>query len=417
MPSIGNLLYYSAVVAWSAAVYQFLVKDILTVGLGLGRVIQTIDEFPYSCQRIEHPQLEACEDLWLDGTDRTLYAACAGTKSRMAWNPAISKLDASGRRPSGSEIIALDIDSIAPNGFFSLRSITPKGSFGARGDAVLDTVGFTGEYIDDSTIHFYFPNVPPYHGTYFDATELGANASVEVFEFQRGNNEMTHVRTIHSPAIWSPNRPAAVGGGGILVTNDHSTKVGWRKNLEPIIGGGTVAYCPASGDCHPATPPAGLNIAKNLKFPNGLARGSDGLIYIPSSADGTIKVFTLQPNRTLTQLHTIRVGMPLDNISPDARGDLWVPGFPDTRQTFRAMADPYVHVSPATIFRVRRVDDGGAVGSGGGGKLEYAVQKVIEDKEGEVISGATTVVHDIKTGRLFIGAAVSPFLVVCEPKV
>ncbi|UPX09980.1 uncharacterized protein EKO05_0000656 [Ascochyta rabiei] len=408
--SSGNLLYYSAVVAWSAAVYQFLIKDILTVGLGLGRVIQSIDEFPYSCQRIEHPQLEACEDLWLDGSDRTLYAACAGTRSRMAWSPAISKLDASGRRPSGAEIVALEIDSIAPNGFFSLRSIKPTGSFGAQGNAILDTVGFTGEFIDDTTIHFYFPNVPPYHGTYFDATELGANATVEVFEFKRGNDEMKHVRTIQSTAVWSPNRPAAVGNGDFLVTNDHGAKVGWRKHLEPLIGGGTVAYCSSEGKCHSATPAPGIDIRANLKFPNGLARGEDGLIYVPSSADGTIKVFALQPNRTLTQLHTIRVGMPLDNVSPDARGDLWVPGFPDTRQTYKGVADPYQHVSPATVFRVRKVSGAGP------GELEYEVKKMVEDREGKVISGATTVVHDVKTGRLFMGAAVSPFLVVCEPK-
>lgn len=411
MPSIGSLVYYSAVVAWSAAIYQFLIKDILTVSLGLGRAIQTIDEFPFSCRRIEHPQLEACEDLWLDEADRTLYAACAGTKSRMAWNPAISRLDVSGRRPTGSEIIAFDIDSIAPNGFFSMRSIRPVGAFGARGDAVLDTVGFTAEFVDDSTIRFYFPNVAPYHGTYFDATELGANATLEIFEYKRGNDEMKHLRTVQSPAIWSPNRPAAVGGGAFLVTNDHGVKVGWRKQLEPIIGGGTVAYCDYQGDCHSATSPPGLDIRKNLKFPNGLAKGEDGLIYVPSSADGTIKVFTLRPNQTLIQLHTIRVGMPLDNVSPDARGDLWVPGFPDTRQTFKGMADPYLHHSPATLFRVRKVKSAGA-----DGKLEYEVEKMIEDKQGKVISGATTVVHDVKTGRLFIGAAVSPYLVVCEPK-
>jgi len=411
VPSMSNLLYYSAVVAWSATVYQYLIKDILTVSLGLGRVIQSIDEFPYSCQRIETPQLEACEDLWLDESERVLYAACAGTKSRMAWSPAISKLDVSGRRPTGSEIIALDIDSIAPNGFFSLRSIQPTGSFGARGDAVLDTVGFTGEAIDDSTIHFYFPNVAPYHGTHFDATELGANATVEVFEYKKGNDRMKHLRTIQSPAVWSPNRPVAVGGGAFLVTNDHGVKLGWRKELESVIGGGTAAYCDYQGECHSATLPPGVDIRKNLKFPNGLAKGLDGLIYIPSSADGTIKVFTLQPNKTLAQLHTIRLGMPLDNVSPDARGDLWVPGFPSARQTFKSLADPYLHHSPATVFRVRKVKQ-----AGGEDKLEYEVKKMVEDGEGKVISGATTVVHDVKTGRLFIGAAVSPFLVVCELK-
>ena len=411
MPSIGNIIYYSAVVAWSAAVYQFLIKDILTTSIGLGRKIQSIDEFSYSCQRIEHPQLEACEDLWLDEQERTLYAACAGTKSRMAWNPAISHLDVSGRKPTGAEFIAIDIDSFGTNGFFSHRTIVPRGSYGARGDAILDTVGFTGESIDDSTIHFYFPNVAPYHGTFFDAKEMGANATVEVFEFKRGNDEMKHLRTIHSPAVWSPNRPAAVGGGAFLVTNDHGVKVGWKKQLEPVIGGGTVAYCSYTGDCHSATLPPGIDIRKNLKFPNGIAKGHDGLIYVPSSADGTVKVFALQPNQTLTQLHTIRVGMPLDNISPDARGDLWVPGFPDTLQTYKGMANPYEHISPATVFRITK-----GKSETGVEKLEYEVKKVIEDKESKVINGATTVVHDVKTRRLFLGGAVAPYLVICEPR-
>lgn len=411
MLSVGNIIYYSAVVAWSAAIYQFLIKDLVTVSLGIGRVIQSIEEFPYSCQRIEHPQLEACEDLWLDEQERVVYAACAGTKSRMAWNPAISRLDVSGRRPTGAEFIALDIDSFGTNGFFSHRTIVPKGSYGAQGDAILDTVGFTGESIDDSTIHFYFPNVAPYHGTLFDAEELGANATVEVFEFKRGNDEMRHLRTIHSPAIWSPNRPAAIGGGAFVVTNDHGVKVGWKKQLEPVIGGGTIAYCSYTGECHTASLPASVDIRKNLKFPNGLAKGDDGLFYVPSSADGTVKVFALQPDHTLTQLYTIRVGMPLDNISPDAKGDLWVPGFPDTRQTFKGMADPYENISPATVFRIRKVET-----EGGDGEIEYEVKKVLEDKESKVINGATTVVHDAKTGRLFLGGAVAPYLVICEPR-
>jgi hypothetical protein len=88
MPSIGTLLYYSVVAVWSASLYQFWLKDFLAVTVGLGRVIQKMDEFPYECRRIEHKQLEACEDLWLDEEERVLYAACAGTESRMAWNPA-----------------------------------------------------------------------------------------------------------------------------------------------------------------------------------------------------------------------------------------------------------------------------------------------------------------------------------------
>jgi hypothetical protein len=48
--------------------------------------------------------------------------------------------------------------------------------------------------------------------------------------------------------------------------------------------------------------------------------------------------------------------------------------------------------------------------------LKYEVKKMLEDRESAVLNGATTVLHDIKTGKLFIGAASSPYLVVCEPQ-
>ena len=88
MPSIRASLSSALVVACLAAFYQLLLKDLLTISLGVGRVIQTIDEFPYTCRRLEHPRLEGCEDLWLDDEARALYAGCAGTHSRLNWNPA-----------------------------------------------------------------------------------------------------------------------------------------------------------------------------------------------------------------------------------------------------------------------------------------------------------------------------------------
>lgn len=88
MPSIVTTIYYALVVAWGASFYQLYLKELLATTFGLGRVIQSIDEFPYTCRRVEHPRLEACEDIWLDNEARTLYAACAGTEGRLAWNQA-----------------------------------------------------------------------------------------------------------------------------------------------------------------------------------------------------------------------------------------------------------------------------------------------------------------------------------------
>ncbi|KAF1945207.1 serum paraoxonase/arylesteras-like protein [Clathrospora elynae] len=442
MPSIANTVYYALVVAWGASLYQLVLKDLFTTTFGVGRVIQSIDEFPYTCRRVEHPKLQACEDIWLDNEGRTLYAACAGTESRLAWNQAMKKLNVTGRRPGGSELLALDIDDPGVDGLFNLRAIKPAGYAGAIGDDTLDLLGFDAQILDGNTIQFYFVNERPPIGAFnnvIDASKSGTNATVEVFEMRKGEDQMHHLRTVWSPEVWTPNRVAALGGGdgAFLVTNDHSVKVGLRRELDYFIGGGNVAYCDGNGDCHAAyngdeedeTAPAKsidepkyralLNRAlefipkAKLKFPNGLTKGFDGLIYVPSTIDGQIRVLTLNPDKTLRLIDTIHVGMPIDNISPDANGDLYAAAFPSLYQSGKGFADPVGEIAPVTIWRVRKTVDAGL---GGVRSVDYRVEKVLEDKESKVLSGSTTVRHDVKTGRLFISAAVHPFLVVCEPQ-
>jgi hypothetical protein len=134
-----------------------------------------------------------------------------------------------------------------------------------------------------------------------------------------------------------------------------------------------------------------------LKFPNGLTRGFDNLIYVPSSVDGYIRVYALTSSNLLQHIDTIRTGMPIDNISPDARGDLYVPGFPNMRAGIAGMSDPLNKDVPSSILRIRKTVDVQRQ------KVDYRVEKVLEDREGRIVSGATTVRHDVKTGRLFIG--------------
>ncbi|KAK1907446.1 hypothetical protein P3342_005772 [Pyrenophora teres f. teres] len=408
MAILAKTVWCALVVAWTASFYQLYVKDLFTVTFGVGRVIQRIEEFPYDCRRIVHPRLEACEDIWLDNEGRTLYAACAGTQDRLAWNQAMKDVNVTGRRPGGSELLALDIDNPGADGLFNFRGIKPVGHYvGATGNRDLDLLGFDAEILDDGTARFYFVNQRP-----------------------------PHIRTILSPEIWTPNRVAAVGdkSGAFLVTNDHSVKVGWRRKLDYFIGGGNIAYCTPSGSCHPAytrdspnqTPPSSslkpslsipflqkalnnLLLTPGLKFPNGLSRNpTTNLYHVPSAIDGTLRIFSLDPStQKLTLVDTVNVDMPLDNISPDAKGDMYAAGFPDLIQSGKGFDDPYNETSPVTIWRIRK---------GGEGQVGYSVEKVIEDAEGRVLSGSTTVRHDVKTGRLFVSAAVHPFLVVCEPK-
>lgn len=83
----GFLIIASALVVLLASLYQLILKDLIFITLGYNRVRQPIEDFPYTCRRIYHEKLEACEDMWLDDEKRVLYAACAGSRSRIAWNP------------------------------------------------------------------------------------------------------------------------------------------------------------------------------------------------------------------------------------------------------------------------------------------------------------------------------------------
>ncbi|KAL1599815.1 hypothetical protein SLS60_007620 [Paraconiothyrium brasiliense] len=164
------------------------------------------------------------------------------------------------------------------------------------------------------------------------------------------------------------------------------------RTLDDYIGGGGVTYCSSTSTCFPVTPP------RTFKMPNGLARGADELIYVPATISGTISVYSLKPFDDNTEipptfilLDTINVGMPVDNLALDGNGDLWIPGFPDGVRLFKWVENPVRHKTPATIWKVNKIEG------------SYQMEKVLEDSEAEILNGITTVRHDVRTGRLFMG--------------
>lgn len=86
--AIGTLSIASvSLVAVGAILYQFLLRDLLAVSLGIGREVQPLSDFPYQCRRLTGPGLEACEDMWLSESRRILYLACSSSLSRKEWMP------------------------------------------------------------------------------------------------------------------------------------------------------------------------------------------------------------------------------------------------------------------------------------------------------------------------------------------
>jgi arylesterase / paraoxonase len=288
------------------------------------------------------------------------------------------------------KILAMNIDKPIGDGYEYVELETPF---------KMNLVGLTGVDRKDSVELYLVNNRPSLNtttGELLDQTKVGANSTIEHLRVRLGAQEVQHLRTFHEPAITTPNNIATRGDGSFYITNDHGPhKTGYRHHLSPLLKDGDVTYC-NEGGCR--------QVESGIGFPNGLSFGPDGLLYVPSSFSGNVRVYKTLSDGGIEHVEEIPLPYPLDNLSLDSEGTLWVPGLPDIRKTLSAFEDPLGKTPPATAFRIRKV-----------GEL-YEVEKVLEDAQAEVLPASTAVVHDGKTGRIFLSGVFAPFITVCEPK-
>ncbi|KAM0281446.1 hypothetical protein ACHAQH_003569 [Verticillium albo-atrum] len=410
------------VVALLSIAFQVFLKDAVWMGFGIGRTIQPLSEFPYTCRRIEDPQVEACEDMWLSETTRQLFLACSDSTGRSSWMPNGGRFDPSGRSQRDA-IVALDLD-LPRLDATNIRSLKTPGYTGTVGDELLNLAGFTGfestENGENRVTLLAVNNRPPIDASTGKAIlgpgQVGANSTIEVFETGAHATELRHVRTHADGGIATPNRVAALAKDLFYITNDHGQdKVGFvsshpacviqksaltwlhqKHHLGLLMNTGDVTVCTAATGCE--------KVADNLRFPNGLAHDRNGLLYVPSAATGVIHVFKILKNNSIEQVDEIRTGYSIDNVSVDQNGDVFVAAFPIGLGVLKAFNDPRNSFPPAAVLRLRKGENG------------YDIEKVLEDAHSEVLPAATTALHDAKTGRLFLSSVVSPFIAVCEPK-
>ncbi|KUJ19738.1 calcium-dependent phosphotriesterase [Mollisia scopiformis] len=398
-----------------AVLYQLLLKRIIFDLLGVRRHVMSIKDFNHvQCQRVDDLGLEACEDMWLHEKTGFLYLACTSAQSRVEWNPAIDHLNASGRGMN-DRIAVLDTRGTGPVSS-RLQWLSAENFVGINGDGTLNLLGL--DILADKntdTLRILLVNVrpplDPITGEPLDASVVGANSTIEQFITKAGTSTMKHVRTYANPVIKTPNNIAWVSDHAFVFTNDHTDKVGWRRQLERVLGGGSVGYCDRNR----------CNIAwdSGFNFPNGLAKGRDGLIYVPNTLDSFIDVFSLGEDHMLTPVNQIKVDMPLDNLSVDKNGDIFASGFPKVLGFVRSGKNPFGSHPPTTVLRIRRGGKG-YEGIRRKGHLEnqeadYYVEKILEDN-GSVLPCASTVVHDAETGKFFLGGPASPYIAICETR-
>ncbi|KAI6363580.1 hypothetical protein MCOR25_005863 [Pyricularia grisea] len=407
-----------AFVAIFGVLFQLYLKDDLINLFAIGRTIQPIGDFPYTCRRIDNPRLQACEDMWLSEQTRQLFMACSEPLGRAAWLPAVMQLNWE-KRSLNDAVIVADLEK--PDGdFFVTRVLSTHGYEGISGDNErlylhgidgLEVQSEDGKPKISIALINHKAAVDAETGKVLDPSAVGGNSTVEIFETGPDATELRHVRTYAHPNITVPNRATFAGDdadAGIYVTNESKTKVGFLANMISILPLGSVQFCDAAG-CE--------EISSRIKFPNGLYRARDGLLYVPSSGSSTIRVYRHVPGTSnnegrrhpVEEVGFIDVGYSIDNISEDADGNLFVAAFPKVMEILKFGDDPLNKWSTATIFRIRKTQEAD-------GKLSFTFEKLIEDRDKEALPGATTAVRDAKTGRLFLGGVTTPFITVCDPK-
>ena len=177
--------------------------------------------------------------------------------------------------------------------------------------------------------------------------------------------------------------------------------------MDLFIGGGSIGYCNTE-DC---------KIAKDtgLIYPNGIVQGHDGFVYSPSALTGEVKVLSLDDHQSLADVGSFRVPIPVDNLSVDKKGHILAAGFPQAYKLLEGSKDPHHTKAPSGIYVLERHERHSLASLA---KTEWhdgdvTVTKIMED-DGSVLSGFSIAVHDVETGKIFLGGPLAPFITICE---
>lgn len=134
----------------------------------------------------------------------------------------------SGRTPNG-HFVALNIDLPGLDGNYGASRLQISGDYaGPGGSHAIDPNGFDVEILPNNRLRFWMTNLRPpvdvISGKFVDATNIGANATVESFELVRGENTLKWTGTFgaNDGVVHSANKVAADLNGGFVVSNDHS---------------------------------------------------------------------------------------------------------------------------------------------------------------------------------------------------
>jgi hypothetical protein len=388
MPSsFGIVASFLAVL--SAVSYPLFLKPTFTTW-GLFRDPEPLANT--QCTKIEG--LQACEKIVLHTPSGLLYLACSTPEARVAYVPFWSEFNVTG---AGNDYVATydsktgNIKRLRFEGFTSDRGYTAHG---------MDVVTSKD---DPETLFVYLVNHrPPPAG--HDIKEIGADSVIEIFRTTLGSDVLTHVKTVQDPAILTPNDiVGAADGQSFFVTNDHSSKTGWKRWYEentfrPVT---TVTYCHTTTGCKIA--------ASGLVTANGITRAKDGKIFVVNATGGSVYVLEEDADHELVLLDEIKFDRSLDNAFTGEDGAIYIPGYVKvivfgTQHRF----NPSIQ-SPSSVFRIT-LNEGESAYYG----EKYKVEKIFED-DGNLASGITSAVIDLDGQKtLYLHGLYASWLLKCQ---
>jgi len=385
MPRAG--LTFFALSAILVAVYYELSLKALLSAFGVWRAIESVGNT--NCHSVE--ALQACEKVVLHPPSGLLYLACSTPAERRHWVPALGVLEED-KVTFNDYIATYDPATGAVTRLTFADFPTPRG-YSSHGLDVVASASNPRELFVYAINHR-----KPVHGP---AKLVGADSVVEIFKTTVGGNTLTHVKTVRSPVIDTPNDVVGFPDGrSFYFTNDHGVKVGFTRWLEVLgLSRTSVGYCHVGEGCKIAI--AGLHGS------NGIARTQNGTVYVANSKFDQIQVLEEQNEHNLVLTDTISLDRLTDNLSIDTNGALWAAGIPAVFSFLSAYHDPK-KVAPSSAIRIAKNTGSKAFF---GEKLK--VDKVFED-DGTQASAITSVAYDAQRGILYLSGVFSPHLTVCK---
>ncbi len=167
--------------------------------------------------------------------------------------------------------------------------------------------------------------------------------TIEVFSLFK--EELTHIRTLKSTKLISPNDIVLLDQDRFYVTNDHGYEDGIGRLVEEYgnLAIANVLYFDGRDFTEAAD---GIAFANGINFNHVTDQ-----LFVASPRRFLIKVYELNEDYTLKFVEDIPCGTGVDNIEFDEDGNLWVGAHPDLLH-FAAYAKKRKETSPSEVIKI-----------------------------------------------------------------